>query len=101
VTNAAQWDKYFVKDKTQIGLEDFSSNEKDKIINGEVVTGMTKKEAYASRGCPAYIAYGIKSNASTFGDIMQSDTWYYMKTSRAKDVLVKFENSVVSSIESY
>jgi 3D (Asp-Asp-Asp) domain-containing protein len=92
--NSAQWDKYFVKDRSEIGLEKFSGK-------SEVAIGMSKEEVYAAKGCPAYIAWGKKSFASSLSDVMQSNTWYYMVSSRGHDTLIKFENDVVVSIGGY
>ena len=92
------WDKYFVKDKKDIGLEGLSSDKKNQIENGMVVVGMTKAEVYASKGCPAYSAWGIKSINKSFPEIMQSDKWYYMRNQRGKDVMVTFQNGNVVKI---
>lgn len=106
VANSAQWDKYFVKDKNEIGLDSFShgsdSHRSDShITKGELVTGMTKEEVYVAKGCPAYTAYGIKSYGLPLSDIMKSDTWFYMKDSRRHDKLVKFDKNVVVSLTDY
>jgi len=88
--NASQWDKYFVKDVKEIG-----------VIKSVLAVGMTKKEVYASMGCPAYIAYGVKSYVHSLTEIMQSDTWYYMQNKRQHGKLVKFEKDIAVSVENY
>ena len=93
-----KWDKFFVKDKKEIGLESLPSDKRSQIENGIITVGMTKEEVYASRGCPAYIAWGKTTERSSFADIMQSDKWYYMKNQRGKDVMVVFNNGVVAKI---
>ena len=89
------WDKYFVKDKEEIGLEGLSPDKKDQVEKGNVVVGMTKEEVYASKGCPAYIAWGEESERIPLAEIMLYNKWYYLATSRAHDVMVIFANGVV------
>ncbi|MDP3696879.1 MAG: hypothetical protein Q8R55_02495 [Candidatus Taylorbacteria bacterium] len=95
VADTNQWDKFFVKERREIGLDRLSSSTKTKVENGEVVNGMTKEEVYASKGCPAYIAWGKTTEKKSLADIMQSDKWYYMNNSRGHDVMVTFENGAV------
>lgn len=101
VASAGQWEKYFVKDKQEVNIDALSPEKKEQIAQGDVVNGMTKEEVYIAKGCPAYLAYGKKSFANSFADVMLSDTWYYMKTSRVRDVLIEFKDGVVSSINNY
>ena len=95
VADANQWDKFFVKDKKEIGLERLSSDKKDQVEKGDVVVGMTKEEVFASKGCPGYIAWGKKTEKNSLNEIMQSDKWYYLTNSRGHDVMVTFANGVV------
>ena len=95
VASANQWDKFFVKNKSEIRLDRVSSDTRSKIENCEVVNGMSKEEVYASKGCPAYLAWGKTTERSSLTDIMQSDKWYYMNNSRGHDVMVTFQNGVV------
>lgn len=90
-----QWDKFFVKDKNEIGLDKFSPDIKAKVMNCEVANGMTKEEVYASKGCPAYRAWGEKTFKIPFNEIMKSDKWYYMTNRHGHDVMVTFANGVV------
>ena len=90
-----KWDKFFVKDKKEIGLEKLSPDRKGQVENGEVVNGMTKEEVYASKGCPAYLAWGKKTFKISFNEIIKSDKWYYMTNRHGQDVMVTFENGVV------
>jgi hypothetical protein len=101
VIGKSNWDKYFVREKNEIGLERFSAERRSLISKGEVVVGMTKEEAYASKGCPAYIKWGGESYACPFSEIMQSDTWYYLKNSRDHGDLIKFDKGVVTSVGKY
>ncbi len=94
--DSAQWGKYFVKDKNEIGLDKFSPDVRAKVMNCEVANGMTKEEVYASKGCPAFSAWGYKTEKSSLADIMESNKWYYLVTSRGHDVMVTFENGVVT-----
>lgn len=89
------WDKYFVKDRKEIGLEKLSPEIKDQVERGEVVAGMSKEEVYASKGCPAYIAWGKTTERNSLNEIMQSDKWYYMTNTRGHDVMVTFGNGIV------
>lgn len=90
-----QWDKFFVKDKKEIGLDRLSPNGKEQVEKGDVEVGMSKEEVYASKGCPAYSAWGMKTEGISFDSIMRSDKWYYMVSSRGHDVMVTFANGVV------
>lgn len=101
VANSAQWDKYFTKDKNDVNLEKYSSEKKELVTKSQVAVGMTKEEVYLAKGCPAYIGHGIKSYNHPLSDIMQSNTWYYMKDSRRHEKMVKFEKDVVVSIGDY
>ena len=56
---------------------------------------MTKEAVYASKGCPAYYAWGKKTENYSINKIMRSDKWYYMTSSRERDVMVTFNNGVV------
>jgi hypothetical protein len=89
------WNKYFVKDKNEIGLNNISSDRRSQIDNGDVIDGMTKEEVYVSKGCPAYIAWGKTTEKKSFDEIMQSDKWYYMTNTRGHDVMVTFANGAV------
>ena len=93
--DAKQWDKFFVKDRNEIGLDKFSPDVKAKVMNCDVDKGMTKEEVYVSKGCPAYWAWGNKTERSSLNEIMRSDKWYYMTSSRGHDVMVTFANGVV------
>lgn len=95
IASPDKWDRYLVKDKKEIGLNGLSSDIKTKIENCEVTNGMTKEEVYASKGCPAFIAWGQKAKDASFNDIMQSDKWYYNFDARAHDVMVTFQNGIV------
>ena len=95
MADSNKWDKFFVKDKNDIGLEKLSSDKKDQVEKGDVVAGMTKEEVYASKGCPAYIAWGKTTEKNSLAEIMQSDKWYYMNNTRGHDVMVTFANGVV------
>jgi len=101
VANSAQWDKYFVKDKNELNLEKYPAITTEQGTKSQIVVGMSKEEVYLSKGCPAYIGYGIKSYTHPLSDIMQSDTWYYMKDSRGHDKMIKFEKGVVIKIGDY
>lgn len=95
VADPNSWEKYFVKDKKDIGLDGLPTDKKNLIEGSAVIVGMSKKEVYASKGCPAYIAWGIKSNTKSLAEIMQSDKWYYQTNKRGHDVMVTFQGEVV------
>jgi len=98
VADSKQWDKFFVKNKSEIGLDTVSPGKKGEIDKGKVSIGMTKQEVYASRGCPAYLAWGKTTEQSSFDSIMKSDKWYYMTNSRGHDLMVTFQNGNVVKI---
>lgn len=93
------YDNYFVKGISEIELNKMSGSVKDNVKNMAVVPGMTKAEVYVSRGCPAFIGWGVKSWGYSMGQIMQSDTWYYNAGTSKIENLVIFENGVVSEIQ--
>lgn len=90
------YDRYFVKDASEIGLKNINSKIMKHVENMEIVPGMTKEEAYISRGCPAFIGWGVKSWLSTLGEVMGSDTWYYNAGTSKIEMLVTFKNGVVA-----
>lgn len=95
----AVYAKYFVKDKSELGLDKLSPQMKQTIDNMEVNEGMTKDEVLMSKGCPAYIGYGIKSWGHTLGELMASNTWYYNQDTKKRDMIVSFEDDKVTNIE--
>lgn len=101
LAETGNYDKYFVKNKQDIGLEKISSDIMEKIKLKEISKGMTKDEVYISKGCPAYIAWGKESLRNSLKDIMSSDTWYYHKNSRVHDCSVQFKDGIVDSIGKY
>lgn len=92
--------KYFVKDKSEIGLEAMNEKAREAVKNMTIYQGMTKNEVFVSKGCPAYIAYGIKSWGCTLEKLMASDTWYYNIDTRSREMIVTFKDGVVSGIKS-
>lgn len=93
------YDKYFLKNKEDIGLDKMSSSVLDDVKNMKVTQGMTKEEVLASYGCPAYIGWGDESLRHSLKELLTSDTWYYNVNSRNRDCLVRFKNRVVEIIE--
>ena len=91
--------KYFVKNINEIGLSAVSAKAKAAIDGMSIYTGMTKDEAFTSKGCPAYIGHGIKSWGHTLDEVMQSDTWYYNEDTRRRSMIVEFKNGKVSNIK--
>lgn len=96
---SAHFDKYFVKTKEELKLEDISKEVMQEIKNMNVKRGMTKNEVYISRGCPSYIAYGKKSWGRSLDQVMQSDTWYYNFNRRRIEMVVKFKDDIVVEIK--
>ena len=96
--DSALYGKYFVKKLNDIGIDGINAKTKEDIENMKAVPGMTKKEVFVSKGCPAYIAFGEKSSKKTFDQIMESDSWYYNTNSRGREVIVNFKDSRVSDI---
>ena len=92
----AVYSKYFVKNIQDIGMDGISAEAKANIENMIIVPGMTKKEVYTSKGCPAYIAHGEKSWGHTLDEIMARDTWYYNANTRRREMIVKFKDDKVS-----
>ena len=95
---SAYYDRYFVKSTAEIGLKKMSSSARGNIKTMVVVPGMTKEEVYVSRGCPAFIDWGVKSWAFPLDEIMESDTWYYNAGTSKIEMLVTFKNGVVAEI---
>ena len=65
----------------------------------KVKEGMSKAEVYISKGCPAFIGYGKKSWFYTYDQILESDEWYFNRNTRSTEMIVRFENGVVSKID--
>lgn len=99
--DSGQWDKYFVKNKKEIGLERIAPGNKNFVAEGGVVMGMTKEEVYVSKGCPAYIAWGKKTEKNSLNEILKSDKWYYMDDKFCQDIMVTFVNGVVGDYGSF
>ena len=95
------YDKFFVKNKQDIGLDKISPSVMEEIKKRKVSKGMTKNEALISKGCPSFIDLGEKSLRHPLQDLMDSDTWYYNANARGLECLVKFENNHVSEITRY
>jgi hypothetical protein len=96
---ASSYDKYFVANKAELGLQGLDQSTKNAIDEMRVEVGMTKSEVYMSRGCPAWIALGAKSYFCSLDQIMNSDNWYYNKNKGKEEMIVHFENGVVSDVE--
>jgi len=94
------YDRYFVKSINDIGLKNISDKTMQYVKDMQVEPGMTKEEVYISRGCPAFIAWGVKSWFATPNEIMSSNTWYYNAGTSKIEMLVIFENGVVEEISS-
>lgn len=101
VAMSKYWDKFFVKSKKDLGLDTLSADKKALIDKGEVTIGMTKNEVYMSRGCPAYIKWGVKSEKYPFSDVMLSDKWYYMRSTAGHEKMIAFKDGVVVTIGGY
>ena len=91
--------KFFVKDLKEIGLEKMNEKTKENIRNMSAEKGMTKKEVFTAKGCPAYVAHGEKSRHHSLDQIMDSDTWFYNLDSRGRESIVTFQNGVVTSVQ--
>ncbi len=102
VAETGYYDKFFVKNKQDVGLEKIAANVMEEIRKRKVSKGMTKNEVLISKGCPAYIDWGEKSLRHPLQDLMDSNTWYYNVDARERECLVKFdENNRVSEIIKY
>ena len=95
------YDKYFVKNKEDIGLDKMSPSVLEDVKNMKLEKGMTKEEVLASYGCPAYIGWGDESLRHSVTEVLNSNTWYYNVNSRKRDCLVRFKNGAVETIEQY
>jgi len=96
---SADFEKYFVKTKDELRLNDMSQETLREIENMNVKVGMTKAEVYISRGCPSYIGFGKKSWFHTFDQVMNSNTWYYNLSRRGIENIVRFKDGVVAAIQ--
>ncbi|MBL7130936.1 MAG: hypothetical protein ISS45_06015 [Candidatus Omnitrophica bacterium] len=94
------YDRYFVKNIDDVGLQNINEKTMQYVNNMQVEPGMTKEEVYISRGCPAFIGWGIKSWFATLDEIMSSNTWYYNAGTSKIEMLVIFENGVVKEATS-
>ena len=96
---SAYYSKYFVESIKEVGLKKMDEKTRENIKNMSAVQGMTKKEVFTAKGCPAYIGYGEKSEKHSLDQIMDSDTWYYNANSRGREMIVTFENGAVVNVE--
>lgn len=90
--------KYFVKEKDEIGLGLMNEKAKEAVKNMTAYSGMTKNEVLVSKGCPAYIGYGIKSWGLSLDELMASDTWYYNLNTRRNDIVIEFEDGIATKV---
>jgi len=95
----AVYKKYFVENKDEIGLNKMKVEVKEAVRNMVVYPGMTKDEVFVSKGCPAYIAYGVKSWGASLEQVMASDAWYYNLNTRKRDIIITFKDGIVSDIK--
>jgi len=89
-TLTSQWDKYFVKNMSDVDVS--------KAASGPVSVGMSKADVYLIKGCPAYIGYGELSNRHSLDEVFASNEWYYNVNSRLRDAVIYFDNGVVKSM---
>ena len=95
-----KFDKYFVKNVDEIGLNKISHQYMERIKSMKIDYGMTKEEVFISRGCPSFIGRGEKTYAISLENIMQSDIWYYNQGSSRVETRVEFKDGVVSKVGS-
>jgi hypothetical protein len=94
----AVYSKYLVSNKDEIGLQNMNDKAKTDVKDMQIYEGMTKNEVFVSKGCPAYIGVGEKSWGKTLEQLMASNTWYYNMDTRRREMIISFQNDVVSSI---
>ena len=91
------FEKFFSKDKSEIGLEEVNPDFREHVQEGFVKEGMTKQEVLLSIGYPAYL--GVKD--PTYDDdrefILSHSDWYYFKGRRTK-ILLRFKGEELHEI---
>lgn len=83
------FNKFFVKNKNEVGLDKINRDFLDNIISGIAEVGMNKKEILLSLGYPGYLG---RKNPTIDDDrdfILLQDDWYYLRGRWAK-ALLKF-----------
>lgn len=95
---ATLYDKYLVSSKDEIGLQNMSDKVKAAVKAMVVYEGMTKNEVFVSKGCPAYIGHGEKSERKTLEELMASNSWYYNMDTRAREMIITFTDGDASTI---
>ena len=96
---SSDYDKYFVEDVASLQIEGLNKKTKGRFVGMVPSLGMTKDEVYIIRGCPAWIGPGQKAWYYTFDQVMDSNQWYYNKNKGTGEMIVHFQNDVVSEIE--
>lgn len=84
------FDKYFVKDRALIRLEDIRSEFRESVRSGIADIGMTKEEVLSSIGYPAELGDGMRTNIYSREFILSQNDWYFL-TGQDKKFLMKFK----------
>jgi hypothetical protein len=89
------FDKYFVKDRRQIGLENIDPDLLASIMRGVDKVGMTKEEVLMCVGYPSHL--GIKDHTMQYTReyILEKDEWFYMQSRLGRVTLIFEEGKLV------
>ena len=75
-------DKFFVKDKDRIGLDQIGPDFCDSVMSGLAEVGMTKQEVLLSLGYPAYVGGRDPTNDDSREFILSQPEWNYFKADK-------------------
>jgi hypothetical protein len=91
------FEKFFSKNKSEVGLDKVSPDFRGDIQEGFVKEGMTKHEVLLSIGYPAYLGRKDPTYNHDRELILSHNDWYYFKGRRAK-ILLRFKGEELHEI---
>ena len=94
----SSFEKYFVKEKEQIGFDNVSQDFLDSIKRGLDQVGMTKEEVLMCLGYPSHLGLKDPTTQYTREYILKHDEWYYLKSRYGKVTLIFQEGKLVRII---
>jgi hypothetical protein len=71
--------KYFVEDRTMVGLDKINPVFSESVLSGIAETGMSKDEVLLCLGYPAYLVGKEPANGFDRDFIISQNDWYYLK----------------------
>jgi len=79
--------KFFVEDKTVVGLDKVRPEYYEGVVSGNEEIGMNKEEVLICLGYPAYIGRKDPTNDDSREYILEQNDWYYLRSKFDKHLL--------------